>query len=69
MDAGLERGDRTNVWLEGRVASPPKPDADIWLAAVVIVRLAVRRTADRHRMAEWEQDWALFGPKWSGHRT
>lgn len=85
VPAGLERGDRTYVWLDsqGRVTAPPKPDADIWLAAfaigagaavvsavaVVIVRLAVRRAADRHRMAEWEQEWALVGPKWSGHRA
>ncbi|NUK41895.1 hypothetical protein HRW13_13605 [Streptomyces lunaelactis] len=38
VDAGLERGDRTDVWLDsqGRVTSPPKPDADIWLAAFAI---------------------------------
>ncbi|MFI1398737.1 hypothetical protein [Streptomyces sp. NPDC020681] len=85
VDAGMERGDRTDIWLDsqGRVTASPKPDADIWLAAfaigsgaaavtaaiVLIVRLTVRWTADRHRMAEWEQEWALVGPKWSGHRT
>ncbi|WP_281397462.1 hypothetical protein [Streptomyces lunaelactis] len=38
-------------------------------AAALIMRLAVRRAADRRRMAEWEQEWALVGPKWSGHRA
>lgn len=79
MRAGSERGDRTDVWLDprGRVTTPPKQDADIWLAAVpigsagaagsaaivVIVRHVVRRACDRHRMAEWEQEWTLIGPE------
>ncbi|WP_328404315.1 hypothetical protein OHS70_35150 [Streptomyces sp. NBC_00390] len=81
---GMERGDRTDIWVDsrGKVTAPPKDDGDVLLeafavgagvtagsaAAVLVVRLAVRRTADRHRMAEWEREWISVEPKWSGRR-
>ncbi|MFD4137801.1 hypothetical protein [Streptomyces sp. NPDC058572] len=81
---GMERGDRTDVWLDSRnaITAPPKDDGDVLLeaftvgtsvtagsaAAVLVVRLAVRRTADRHRMAEWEREWFGVEPEWSGRR-
>ncbi|WP_351224546.1 hypothetical protein [Streptomyces sp. NPDC002133] len=81
VSAGSRRGERADVWLDGRgrVTAAPKSDADIWLESfaagsvaaalsalgVAGTRTAVRRTADRHRMAEWEREWARTEPEWS----
>lgn len=83
VSAGTERGDRADVWLDpgGRSVQAPPTDAAVWQHAlamgtcatggvVVIVLLghfAVRRVAIRHRLAEWEREWARTGPDW-GHR-
>ncbi|MGW2559403.1 Rv1733c family protein [Streptomyces sp. NPDC001514] len=85
VSAGSKRGERTDVWLDaqGRVAASPKGDADVWLetfaagsgaaacTALVVagLRMAVRRAADRHRMAEWERDWSRTEPEWSRRRA
>lgn len=80
VPAGLRRGDRTDVWLDARdrgVAAPPS-DAAVWqhglttgvwaaggvAGAVLLARAVFRRVAERHRMAEWEAEWARTGPEW-----
>jgi len=84
VPAGLRRGDRAGVWLDARshIVAAPIASAAIWqraLAAgvwtasgvvvvVLVVRLGARRVAERHRMAEWEDEWARTGPEW-GRRT
>lgn len=84
VPAGLKRGDPVDVWLDdrGRGTEPPAASADVWLNAVAAgsgaaafaavsvagLRLAVRRTADRRRMAEWEREWSRTEPLWSGRR-
>ncbi|MFD0502649.1 hypothetical protein ACFQ0G_06275 [Streptomyces chiangmaiensis] len=84
VPAGTRRGERADVWLDAKnrsVAAPPS-DAAVWqhalttgvwaagglAGAVLLARAVIRRVAERHRMAEWEADWARTGPEW-GHRT
>ncbi|MFJ8820938.1 hypothetical protein ACIREE_04065 [Streptomyces sp. NPDC102467] len=83
VEAGLERGDSTTVWLDshGDVVAAPWSDGDIWshtLAAGCLVtattaglavtsRLVLRRVLDRRRLAAWEHEWSRVGPDW-GHR-
>lgn len=84
VQAGLRRGDRTEVWLDARGDSVAAPitsaaiwqhtlSAGVWTAGgavglVLAVRFGVRRVAERHRMAEWADEWARTGPEW-GRRT
>ncbi|MEU1594926.1 hypothetical protein ABZ468_19125 [Streptomyces sp. NPDC005708] len=80
VPAGSRRGERTDVWLDARdhgVAAPPS-DAAVWqhaltsgvwaaggaAGAVLLARAVNRRVAERHRMAEWEAEWARTGPDW-----
>lgn len=83
VPAGTERGDRADVWLDGAGHSvqPPPTDTAVWQHAlamgtcatggvvgiVVLGHVLVRRVAIRHRLAEWEREWARTGPDW-GHR-
>ncbi|WP_405959672.1 hypothetical protein OG235_03795 [Streptomyces sp. NBC_00024] len=83
VPAGTERGDRADVWLDeaGRSVQPPPTDTAVWQHAlamgtcatggvvgiVLLGHFVVRRVATRHRLAEWEQEWARTGPDW-GHR-
>lgn len=83
VPAGTERGDRADVWLDsaGRSVQAPPTDTAVWQFAlsmgtcatagvvgiVLLGHLVVRRVATRHRLAEWEQEWARTGPDW-GHR-
>lgn len=84
VPAGSRRGDRVEVWLdaEGRGVAPPPTDAAVWqhalaagvwaaggaAGAVLLGRAVIGRVAERHRMAEWEAEWARTGPGW-GRRT
>lgn len=83
VPAGARRGDRTPVWLDsrGRDVGPPVNDATLWqhtlmaglftvwgvVAVVLGGHFAARRIAARRRLAEWEREWALTGPKWRRH--
>ncbi|MFC9246125.1 hypothetical protein ACFT7S_19600 [Streptomyces sp. NPDC057136] len=83
VPAGLERGERTHVWLDsrGRVTEPPLSHEQIVAGAVAIgayttaagvgaaaaAGLTVRRVAGRRRMAEWEREWQWVGPSWRRH--
>ncbi|MFI9248582.1 hypothetical protein [Streptomyces sp. NPDC053069] len=85
VPAGTRTGDTVWVWFDarGRDVSPPAGDAAVWqhavtvgvcaaggAAAVVLLGHAVeRRIALRHRLAEWEREWARTGPKWTQPRT
>lgn len=81
VPAGLDRGDRTTVWLDGRgaVTTQPWGGYDIWsrtVSAALLVtltvaglaataRCALHRFLDRRRLAGWEREWRRVGPEWS----
>ncbi|WP_329213694.1 hypothetical protein OG352_02135 [Streptomyces sp. NBC_01485] len=81
---GTHRGDRVDVWLDarGRGVAPPTSGTLVWqhtvtmatcaaggTAAVVLLGHAVvRRVAMRHRLDEWEREWALTEPQWTRRR-
>ncbi|MBE4741350.1 MULTISPECIES: hypothetical protein [Streptomyces] len=83
VPAGTDRGDRADVWLDeaGHSVQPPPTATAVWqhalamgtcatggaVAVVLLGHVVVRRIAIRHRLAEWEQEWARTGPDW-GHR-
>ncbi|MGW1892757.1 Rv1733c family protein [Streptomyces sp. NPDC002004] len=80
VPAGAKTGDTADVWLDarGRPTSAPLTSDEIanrviaaaggTAMAVALAtgatHLVVRRVAQRHRMAEWEQDWERTGPGW-----
>lgn len=85
VPAGTRRGDVVDVWFNSRgrdVAAPPGEGA-VWQHTVVVGVFAaggaagvmllghgvVRRVALRHRLAEWEREWARTGPEWTRGRT
>jgi hypothetical protein len=85
VPAGTRTGDTVTVWFDtrGRCVAPPPDDAAAWqhavtiglyaaggTAAVVLLGHAVeRRIALRHRLAEWEREWARTGPRWTQPRA
>jgi hypothetical protein len=77
---GAQAGTRVPVWLtaSGNPASPPDAVAVVqtavlmatgaWIGAGLalgICYLACRVLLDRRRLAGWESDWALTGPRWT----
>ncbi len=80
VPAGSRRGDHTEVWLDakGHGVAPPPSDAAVWqhtltagvwaaggvAGTVLLARAVLSRVAERHRMAEWEAEWARTGPDW-----
>ena len=82
--SGAPAGTRVRVWLtgSGEPAAPPGTQAGrVFTAAlltmdVIGVAAAVlfifyrlcRRALDRRRLAAWESDWALTGPRWTTRR-
>ncbi|MFB7506557.1 Rv1733c family protein [Streptomyces broussonetiae] len=85
VPAGTRIGDTVSVWFDGqgRAVAPPPNGTAVWqhavtigvcaaggAAAVVLFGHAMeRRIALRHRMAEWEREWAQTGPRWNQPRT
>ncbi|MFE8946808.1 hypothetical protein [Streptomyces sp. NPDC007856] len=85
VPAGTRTGDTVSVWFDarGRSVSPPPDDAAVWqhavtiglvaaggsAAAVLLVHAVERRIALRHRLAEWEREWARTGPRWTQPRA
>ena len=79
------RGEVVPVWFDsrGRSVGPPPNDTAVWqhtlgvgalaaagtATAVLVVHGTVRHVALRHRMAEWERDWARTGPGWTRRRA
>ncbi|MFJ4616705.1 hypothetical protein [Streptomyces sp. NPDC088812] len=82
VPAGTRHGDVVEVWFDarGRSVGPPADGTAVWqhtlslgvsaaggTAAVVLLGHAVvRRAAMRHRLEEWDREWARTGPEWSG---
>lgn len=85
VPSGTRSGDVVDVWLDsrGRGVQPPPSDAVIlqqtlsvaFCAAGGTAGLAVlgyaafRRASLRHRLAEWERDWARTEPLWTRRRA
>ncbi|MFI0541481.1 DUF3592 domain-containing protein [Streptomyces sp. RP5T] len=85
VPAGTDKGEKVDVWFDSRGRSAPAPpdESAIWQhtlvmgacgagATTVVVLLGhslVRRVAVRHRLAEWERDWALTEPQWTRRRA
>lgn len=85
VPAGTRTGDVVDVWFDrqGHGVAPPPDDIAVWqhtvtmglcgascAAGVVLLgRGVVRRVALRHRLAEWEQEWARTGPDWTRGRA
>jgi hypothetical protein len=81
---GSQPGARVQVWLTASgvpVPAPPGPAAVLLTAIVIgtaeaggvgialcICYLALRLVLDRRRLAGWESDWALTGPRWTMRR-
>ncbi|MGW2638924.1 Rv1733c family protein [Streptomyces sp. NPDC001348] len=85
VPAGAGQGDVVDVWFDsrGRSVAPPPNDVAIWQHTVgiglcaaggtaVLVLLGhgiTRRVSLRHRMDEWEREWARTGPDWSRRKA
>ncbi|MEU2775730.1 hypothetical protein ABZ646_23055 [Streptomyces sp. NPDC007162] len=85
VPAGTRGGDEVDVWFDrqGHGVAPPPNEVAVWqhtvtvglcgaggAAAVVLLGHGiVRRVALRHRLAEWEQEWARTGPDWTRGRA
>lgn len=81
---GAPAGTRVTVWLTGSgvpVPAPPGPAAVTLTAAVIgtaeaggagillsICYFLCRVVLDRRRLAGWESDWELTGPRWTMRR-
>ncbi|QTD96476.1 Rv1733c family protein [Streptomyces cyanogenus] len=81
VPAGTRTGEPVSVWFDsrGRSVAPPPDDVAVWqhavtvglgaaggMATVLLLGHAVeRRIALRHRLAEWEREWARTGPRWT----
>jgi hypothetical protein len=81
---GAEPGNRVGIWetASGVPVPPPPGPAAVMLTAVVMATAAAggagialgicyvlcRLILDRRRLAQWESDWALTGPRWTMRR-
>lgn len=81
VPAGTRADDVVTVWFDGRGRSvaPPSNDVAVWQRSVTIGLCAAggtawmvllgrrveRRIALRHRLGEWEREWARTGPRWT----
>ncbi|WP_236583059.1 hypothetical protein [Streptomyces sp. MBT53] len=85
VPAGTRRGDVVSVWFDakGRSVAPPPGEVAVWqhtltvgmwatggvVGLVLLASTVTRRVALRHRLAEWERDWALTEPQWTRRRA
>lgn len=85
VPADTGRGDVVDVWLDakGRSVAPPPGEVAVWqhtltvgmwsasgvIGLALLARTMTRRVALRHRLAEWERDWALTEPEWTRRRA
>lgn len=84
VPAGTRAGEVVDVWFDtrGRSVAPPPNDTMVWqhtltlgvcaaggtAAAVLLGHVVVRRVAMRHRLGEWEREWARTEPRWTRRR-
>ncbi|MFF9098142.1 hypothetical protein ACF1AY_25215 [Streptomyces sp. NPDC014776] len=84
VPAGTHTGDTVDVWFDahGHSVTAPPTESAIWqhtlsmgvaatggtVAVVLLVHGVVRRVALRHRLDEWDRDWALTEPQWTRRR-
>ncbi|KOU49260.1 hypothetical protein ADK54_10515 [Streptomyces sp. WM6378] len=80
LPEGTRSGSPAEIWVDAhdRTTTAPRSSSDSWAQAMgvggistAVAGLAVgavwgtvRSAALRHRMAEWERDWAVTGPQW-----
>ncbi|WP_405476225.1 hypothetical protein [Streptomyces canus] len=85
VPSGTDQGEKVDVWFDsrGRSVAPPPDETAVWQhtvtmgacgagAAIAVILLGhslVRGAAARHRLAEWERDWALTEPLWTHRRA
>ncbi|MEU2282599.1 hypothetical protein ABZ614_11815 [Streptomyces sp. NPDC013178] len=85
VPAGTQRGDVVDVWFDarGRSVGPPADGTAVWqhtltmgvaaaggtAVTVLVGHAVVRGVAMRHRLAEWDREWARTGPEWSRRRA
>ncbi|MEV5886050.1 hypothetical protein AB0L74_25600 [Streptomyces sp. NPDC052020] len=85
VPAGTRHGEVVEVWLDsrGRGVPPPADGSAIVqhsltmgvcatagaVATVLLAHGGVRRVALRHRLAEWEREWARTEPRWTHRRA
>lgn len=81
VPGGTYRGDTVEVWFDaqGRSVPPPPDSLSVWqyavtmgacaaggtIGVILLGRCLVRQVATRHRLAEWEQEWARTEPLWT----
>jgi hypothetical protein len=85
VPSGSDQGDKVDVWFDsrGRSVAPPPDETAVWqhtvtmgacgagatIAVILLGHSLVRGAATRHRLAEWERDWALTEPQWTRRRA
>ncbi|WP_199810865.1 hypothetical protein [Streptomyces sp. NRRL F-525] len=85
VPAGTGRGDVVAVWLDakGHSVAPPPGEVAVWqhtltvgvwsaagvIGVALLARAVAQRVSLRHRLAEWERDWALTEPQWTRRRA
>ncbi|MFI2435826.1 DUF3592 domain-containing protein [Streptomyces sp. NPDC018693] len=81
VPSGTSTGDRVTVWVDGRGrgVAAPQSDTTIWQHTLTVGVCAaigagtlvlaghavVRHVSLRHRLAEWEREWARTEPQWT----
>jgi hypothetical protein len=84
VTGGMAAGSSVQVWTDasGRLQDPPLRHGTVVVLAVVtaiwvfvLVGLLLlgtwrvaRRSLDRRRLAAWESDWRVTGPRWTSRR-
>ncbi|WP_399881740.1 hypothetical protein ACGH7X_04215 [Streptomyces sp. BBFR51] len=85
VPTGTRHGETADVWLDshGKSVPPPSDGAEVWqhsatvgsftaigtALTVLLAHRGVRAVALRHRMTEWDRDWALTEPQWTHRRA
>jgi hypothetical protein len=85
VPAGTGHGETVYVWFDsrGRSVAPPPDEIAVWqhtvtvgvctaggvIGLVLMAHTVARRVSLRHRLAEWERDWALTEPEWTRRRA
>ncbi|MEU1178558.1 hypothetical protein ABZ464_13060 [Streptomyces sp. NPDC005820] len=81
---GTHKGDLVDVWFDarGHAVAPPSTGTAVWqhtltmgacaaggtAALVLLGHTVTRRVAMRHRLDEWDREWARTEPEWTRRR-